>query len=119
MSDVRKFMLEPGIPVLKLHRVDAGGQQWLPETPAHWVFRVSHFPWRSMVVWGDATNRLVCAIWEPFSPVPFSEYRSTRQLPPDIEWRWVRRLDAGDPLPVPFGPTVAAYIARVEAGGDA
>jgi len=112
----REFLLEPGCPVQKLHRVDKEGHQWLPDTPALWEFKVPHFPWRTLVVWGDAPNRLLCAIYDPAAPPAFSGYKSTRQLPADIEWRWVRCLWPSDPLPKPFGPTVADYIARLEAG---
>ena len=115
-TGVREFLLEPGCPVLKLHREDHEGQQWLPETPAEWMFKMRGFPWRTMIVWGDATNRLLCSISNPETEARFSEYKSTRQLPADIEWRWMRRLWPSDPLPKPFGPTVADYIARLEAG---
>ena len=114
----REFLLEPGCPVLKLHRVDADGQQWLPETPAKWMFKVQHFPWRVMIVWGDATNRLLCAISNPETEARFSGHKSTRQLPADIEWRWVRCLWPSDPLPKPFGPDVESYIRRLECQGQ-
>ena len=122
MSDVstgyREFLLEPGCPVLKLHRVDDEGQQWLPETPAKWMFKVQGFPWRIMIVWGDAINRLVCSICDdtPEADVPVGAYKSIRQLPAGIRWQWDRRLVPDDLLPTPFGPTLSDYIARLEAG---
>ena len=112
----REFLLEPGCPVLKLHRVDDEGQQWLPETPGFWSFKVEDFPWRALIVWGDATNRLLCAIYSPESSPRFSGYKSTRQLPATPAWEWLRTLEPADPLPTPFGPTVSDYIARLEAG---
>ncbi len=45
MSTVRDFMLEPGRPLLRLWRRDKDGDQWLPETPGIWRFKVPGFPW--------------------------------------------------------------------------
>lgn len=115
-SDVRAFMLSPGIPVLKMHRSDHEGEQWLPEIPGIWRFKAEGFPWRLLYVWGDAPNRLLCAIMDEGT---FGEVKSARELPAWLKWGWGRHFEYGDRLPLPAGPTVADYIARVEAGGDA
>ncbi len=115
MSGVRDFMLEPGRPLLRLWRRDKEGDQWLPETPGIWRFKVPGFPWRLLYVWGDATNRLMCAIHDAAATARWSEVKSQRQLPANAEWQFERCLEPSDGLPM--GLTVADYIARVEQGG--
>ena len=126
MSDVstgyREFLLEPGRPMLRLWRLDGEGWQWLPETPGIWAFKSEGFPWRELFVWGDAGNRLLCSVHDANATARFSTYKSIRQFHADKAmdgqppWKWVRTLGTSDPLPKPFGPCVADYIARLEAG---
>ena len=115
----REFLLEPGCPVQKLHRVDKEGHQWLPDTPAIWRFKQFGFFHRHMLVWGDAPNRLLCVILTWWGKqLKVGAYKSTRQLPAKLRLDWVRSLEPSDPLPKPFGPDVESYIRRLECQGQ-
>ncbi len=113
VSDVRKFLLEPD-----WETGDNGGAWHL--APGIYTEACGGHSRRLLLVWGDAMNRQMCCPIrldgsghaEP-SDVP----KSVRELKENQVWVFLWPLEATDALPGKYGPTVAAYIARVEAGG--
>jgi len=132
MSDVstgyREFLLEPKWKHPFLGMLDAhmsGHYEAWSAPPGVYVEASDRHDRRVLLVWGDAQNRtlVVPARFDDQQALcPTAGYRSIRQQFPhtgsspatNLVFLWP--LETTDRLPKPFGPCVADYIARLEAG---
>ena len=126
MSDVRKFMLEPWT---QDPRVFGGtilaSQDLVPgiyfDCDDAYDLDDRHAR-RHIMVWGTSKeNQMCCAVRFDArdNTVPGDTMRDVNQLDRRATWIFLTPLERTDALPGKYGPRVADYIARVEAGGDA
>ena len=126
--NVREFLLEPKWAHPYLGLIDAKPasryEAW-DAPPGIYVEESDRHDRRFLLVWGDAQNRtlVVPARFDDQQVLcPSDGYRSIRQQFPhtgsspatSLIFLWP--LETTDRLPKPFGPCVADYIARLEAG---
>lgn len=125
MSDVRKFMLEPWT----LEVISSGdilaSQRLVPGIYADHddaYDQDDRHARRHIIVWGTSKeNQMCCPVRFDArdNTVPGDTMRDVNQLDRRATWIFLWPLENTDKLPGKAGPTVADYIARVEAGGDA